>query len=733
MGDIDKTRDRLKLDDIEEDDRRDLFNKFVDAGGEVVYDSRKKINSTTTNINANTNSHIKKNNSINTNSQNRFEHSDIKPKKESHPTNKQTNYEAIEKIKTNEVFKPANKSKPLFFNFKLWLSAFSSGVITFFGGKVNPKFLNFIDKNVISSLLEMDTLMFNALNPMGINDADSKNKREKIISRFATELEDVELLERIKDQYDEKVYKNLLRPYKELDSPVVAVNYVNELKGMFRPLYVLHLYSSKIKLVGEKAMSSYAIVDNMSKGIVNSRISAFKRAVELIYSKYYPKLLILLQYASKEKLETLEEFNKFLEITDVDILGYYTKLKLANQKLHESKIEAAKENIGKKDEEEKLNKIESIGVKLIEKCVSFKKEDNNIEYETDPFYTIEENDKIYRIKVLIDFLDREYSILFVSNKVKYNLVYDNLVRTDYKSDFNNIFLSLSDINSRFNEYSEICKNILKVEEDEAMRFEQRVSMLSERNGQRAYISKNLKSTVMSIINSFKKKLDKLLLDKEEREKIIANPNDILTLFADIGNHKKRVQGYNVLKALTEAYYFISGFNYLITEGANGTHKINEDGTYVLRASGELDKFVSIEVDGMLLDSSNYTLKRGSTIVTFTKEYMDQLAVGTHVVKVNFTDGVATTSINIQQNTANKNDKKNTGDVTIVNNQAADSANNQVTNTETLTDTKTDEIIVDNSVEVQSPKTGDDNQCMWIFAICFACSFGFILRFKKFKK
>ncbi len=566
MGDIDKTRDRLKLDDIEEDDRRDLFNKFVDAGGEVVYDSRKKINSTTTNINANTNSHIKKNNSINTNSQSRFEHSDIKPKKESHPTNKQTNYEAIEKIKTNEVFKPANKSKPLFFNFKLWLNAFSSGVITFFGGKVNPKFLNFIDKNVISSLLEMDTLMFNALNPMGINDADSKNKREKIISRFATELEDVELLERIKDQYDEKVYKNLLRPYKELDSPVVAVNYVNELKGMFRPLYVLHLYSSKIKLVGEKAMSSYAIVDNMSKGIVNSRISAFKRAVELIYSKYYPKLLILLQYASKEKLETLEEFNKFLEITDVDILGYYTKLKLANQKLHESKIEAAKENIGKKDEEEKLNKIESIGVKLIEKCVSFKKEDNNIEYETDPFYTIEENDKIYRIKVLIDFLDREYSILFVSNKVKYNLVYDNLVRTDYKSDFNNIFLSLSDINSRFNEYSEICKNILKVEEDEAMRFEQRVSMLSERNGQRAYISKNLKSTVMSIINSFKKKLDKLLLDKEEREKIIANPNDILTLFADIGNHKKRVQGYNVLKALTEAYYFISGFNYLITEG-----------------------------------------------------------------------------------------------------------------------------------------------------------------------
>ena len=564
MEDIEKTRDRLKLDDIEEEDRRDLFHKFVDAGGEVLSD-RKKANQSHSNNSANSFSNSsKKNTFVNNGNSNR---SDIKPKREPQFTNKQTAYETVEKPKINEKALTIKKNKPLFYDTKLWFNAFASGVITLFGGKINPKFLNFIDKNVISALLEMDTLIFNALNPMGINDADSKNKRDKIIARFAEELEDVELLERIKDQYDEKVYKNLLKPYKDLDSSVVAINYASELKSMFRPLYVLHLYVSRIKSVGEKAMMSYAVIDNMSKGIVNSRISAFKRATDLIYSRYYPKLLILLKYASKEKLETIEDFNNFFDIKDADILGYYTKLRLTNQKLNDIKIEEAKENIGKKEkeEEEKLNKIESIGVKLIEKNVSFKKADNNIEYETDPFYTVEENDKIYRIKVLIDFLDREYSILFVSNKVKYNSVYDNLVRTDYKADFNNIFLSLSDINSRFNEYSDICKSILKIEQDEGMRFEQRVSMLSERNGQRAYIAKNLKSTVDSIISPFKRKLDKLLLDKEEREKIIANPNDILTFFTDIG-YKKRVQGYNVLKALTEAYYFVSGFNYLINEG-----------------------------------------------------------------------------------------------------------------------------------------------------------------------
>lgn len=577
MEDIDKTRDRLKLDDIEEEDRKNLFNKFVDAGGEVLHDNRKKTNTTIPSA------PIKRNPIVNNSNT-----AESKTKKDSSYTNnanKQAVSEILNKSQNNKtVSTNATARKPLFFDLKLWFNAFSSGVITLFGGKISPKFLNFIDKNVVSSLLETNTLIFNALNPMGINDSDAKNKREKIIAGFASELEDIELLERMKGQYDEKVYKNLLKPYKELDSPVIAASYVNELKSMFRPLYVLHLYASKIKSIGEKAMLSYAIVDNMSKGIVNSRISAFKRAVDLIYLKYYPKLLILLQYASKERLETIEDFNKYFDIKDEDILGYYTKLKLTNQRLHESKIEEAKENIGKKDEEEKLNKIELIGLKLIEKCVSFKKEDNNIEYETDPFYTVEENDKIYRIKVLIDFLDREYSILFVSNKVKYNLVYDNLIRTDYKADFNNMFLSLSDINSRFNEYSEICKNILKVEEDEAMRFEQRVSMLSERNGQRAYISKNLKSTVISIISPFKKKLDKLLLDKEEREKIIGNPNDILTFFTDVGNHKKRVQGYNVLKALTEAYYFVSGFYYLITEG-----ELSGAGILIDKANLQADK------------------------------------------------------------------------------------------------------------------------------------------------
>lgn len=555
MGDIDNTRDRLKLNELNKDARKDLFNKFIDAGGEVVADKKKD--------NAGTISGVSRTNSGTLSAGNERRGG----RNTDYGSSKSTAKDNTQKSSSSSNISAA-KNNGIFFNAKLWFNAVSAGVITFIGGNINPKFLNFIDKNVIAAFLEMDTLIFNALNPSGSSDIDAKAKHHKIIAQFNKDIEDLELLERIKDQYDEKTYKDLLRPYKELNNNISAEIYVKNIKAIFRPLYVLHTYSSRIKIAGEKAMFAYAAVDNISRGIVNSRISAFKRAAELIYSKYYPKLFVLLQYASKEKLETINDFNKYLNITEEDILGYYTKLKKEKEKLKASKIEEVKENIGKKkdDDDEKLSKVESIGVKLINKCVSFKKEDNNIEYEGDPFFIVPTKDKIYRIKVLIDFLDREYSAVFVSNKVKYNLVYDNQIRTDYKNDFNNIFLSLLDTNSRLNEYSGLCKNISKIEDDKTMRFEQRVSMLSDKNGQRSYLAKNLRNTFVSIITPFKKKLDKLLLDKEERERIIENPNDILTFSAEVGKTKKRIQGYNVMKALTEAYYFVSGFNYLITQG-----------------------------------------------------------------------------------------------------------------------------------------------------------------------
>lgn len=108
--------------------------------------------------------------------------------------------------------------------------------------------------------------------------------------------------------------------------------------------------------------------------------------------------------------------------------------------------------------------------------------------------------------------------------------------------------------------------------------------------------------------------------------------------------------------------------YKIIEGADGTYALNADGTYTIRANGEFSKFVSVEMDGKVVDSKDYTAKSGSTIITFSKEYMSSLSAGKHTVKVNFTDGSAETTLTVAQK-----DTKDTGKTDVGKKSASKSA------------------------------------------------------------
>ena len=112
--------------------------------------------------------------------------------------------------------------------------------------------------------------------------------------------------------------------------------------------------------------------------------------------------------------------------------------------------------------------------------------------------------------------------------------------------------------------------------------------------------------------------------------------------------------------------------YKVIEGADETVISHKDESLTLRADGEYPKFISIEVDGKVVDSKYYTAWSGSTYVKFTKEFMDSLSVGHHTIQFNFTDGYAQTGLtvaksstpasgNVEQNTTAKEVSPQTGE------------------------------------------------------------------------
>ena len=84
----------------------------------------------------------------------------------------------------------------------------------------------------------------------------------------------------------------------------------------------------------------------------------------------------------------------------------------------------------------------------------------------------------------------------------------------------------------------------------------------------------------------------------------------------------------------------------IDDTANQTYTINQDETLTFRINADYSLFENggkVYVDDTLVSSDNYTSKSGSTIITFTKDYMSSLSEGEHTLKVAFNNGGSATT------------------------------------------------------------------------------------------
>ena len=88
--------------------------------------------------------------------------------------------------------------------------------------------------------------------------------------------------------------------------------------------------------------------------------------------------------------------------------------------------------------------------------------------------------------------------------------------------------------------------------------------------------------------------------------------------------------------------------YEVTEGANQKYVITKNSEAKFKINADYSLFDGkVYVDGVLVDSKNYTSLSGSTIITFKKEFVDCLSAGEHTLKVTFTDGgEATTTFTV---------------------------------------------------------------------------------------
>ncbi|MBR1815470.1 MAG: hypothetical protein IJ763_02095 [Lachnospiraceae bacterium] len=85
---------------------------------------------------------------------------------------------------------------------------------------------------------------------------------------------------------------------------------------------------------------------------------------------------------------------------------------------------------------------------------------------------------------------------------------------------------------------------------------------------------------------------------------------------------------------------INDSGYKITTGGGSSHTAGASEDLKITCDGALEDLVSISVDGTVIDSANYTLESGSTILTLKAEYLNTLSAGNHTVTFTYNDGQA---------------------------------------------------------------------------------------------
>ena len=92
---------------------------------------------------------------------------------------------------------------------------------------------------------------------------------------------------------------------------------------------------------------------------------------------------------------------------------------------------------------------------------------------------------------------------------------------------------------------------------------------------------------------------------------------------------------DAISALYRVYVFTTIFD---TYTGSGTLTGKVDAPY--------SKFERLLINGQEVDSSNYTVTEGSTVITLKEAYLKTLANGTHTVTAEFTDGCAVTTLKV---------------------------------------------------------------------------------------
>ncbi len=546
MGEVDKTKENIRVDRIDEESRKKLFNDFVSAGGEVISPSKTRRKALIIDRDKQT-SYTR-----------RIEEHQRRQRAEAN-TDK-TSRKANSTMTTQQ----AGTGKAGFWE-KISISLHLRFMkIARGGGKyLNPVFLNHFLNVYKPALMELQIIFMDVF----VRNTDTSrrviNRLDKQNPLF------YELLQMTGDVYDKMLIDRIVEPYQQFpDVPKRLSEFREPLMTVLKKLAVLKPYENTILNSYIKALNFLDSIEKKKGSESSSNKKKVKKDLFIIFNKLYPKLLWLL---CRYEGNTSPLILKFV----YDILGISEEAKpgkrTAQLKQQESESQSPDPAVSPSEsveEEDQLDPDVKRGLQLM-----YRLDYRSLKQEYDrskQFEGIDISDKVYLCFLLFSEFEKEYSFILTTNKITFNPDYSRGDKTGFRQRLQDMYNMMRKPWDTLKDYSDIYRDYEKAKGEKPLNSGQYISYtqrLKELNDRKVSAAKTARNSVYSFMAMLLAALQELINDMDTSQKYISNPQDVLE-FEDNIEGKKKMAGTKIYEALADTAAYAAAFIYRLSPGGD---------------------------------------------------------------------------------------------------------------------------------------------------------------------
>jgi len=550
MKEIDKTKQNIRVNEIDDNQRKNLFNKFKDAGGQVQSDRDAKR-------------------SLIIDREKQKQH---QQRLDGHYSNKRI--PSVQKVvspKKSSSNLSSVSSSP-FDRFRIRMRLRILGITGFNTVFFKKSFFQKFNDYYKPSLIETQ-MVFLAL----------FKKDPKTGNRIIRSLDKIspvyyELIEKSGDLYEQYLIDNILESYLNFPDVPQSLSELREsIIALFRILFILKPYENSILNSFEKSID-ISISYNEGKKDKNIRKKDLKNSLFIIFNKLYPRLHTLFcHYQSILFTENDKSIENILSISQAEKPGNRVRFDDNRPNQIENPVnEDLDHDVEKPSEDLVVDDAVKDGLKWMYKLDN--KTLRSLYDKKGEFELLNDSDKVLLTYMLFLEFEKEYSFILTTNKIKYNVDFSSNVKIDYKTKLQDIFNQLNKCQDAFKSYYETYLEYNKIfnqkptDNNQYIAYSKRLDEITKKKNQTGSMSRMV---IKSFMDNLASELNILIDDMNGNQRFISNPQDILEFIYEIEGDKK-LKDKKVYEAIEIVFNYASALSYRIGSGGDLSGKLEFD-------------------------------------------------------------------------------------------------------------------------------------------------------------